>query len=434
LSESGERLREVRQIVHRLDDFRENEAIEACTIDRHAKCRCASDMSTKTVPPRLSQRTLHLLAILVGVVVIDICLGLFKGSFGMSTHPQSSAHAQVTLAHSTNNFLAKSSAHRRTSVNDGIDCDASLRPNDSLRSQNDLEVPMPETTVIGEETDTDWHHTGLCKDVPRPGFAAARERYLASFIQTTAWHAILYFHSSVPEWAVQEVKDNLERVNAVAALKLHLFSDPPPIYIYPSVDDLRQYSCANPSAVAYYDGSIHLSAITRTRKHKTRTPHANAVLDGIERTIARNELNNSLQHEYVHHLLMSNGVSRPFWLQEGAAMVIAKEEPFYFSTKSTSTPILPSQMVGPLPQNASFDVANAFYRQAYAMTHFLEQRCRLRINCGLSEWVQALNSGDANPESLFDWAIARSGDEPNRTNAALIWDEYTKLRGTHLAF
>jgi hypothetical protein len=91
-------------------------------------------------------------------------------------------------------------------------------------------------------------------------------------------------------------------------------------------------------------------------------------------------------------------------------------------------------MVGPLPQNASFDVTNAFYHQAYATTHFLEQRCRLRINCGRSEWVQALNSGDANPESLFDWAIARSGDEPNRTNAARIWDDYTKLRGAHLAF
>jgi hypothetical protein len=108
----------------------------------------------------------------------------------------------------------------------------------------------------------------------------------------------------MPTAPIAAIRNNLERIHGFATSKLGLSAEPPGIYLYPSVETLRDHSCASTGAVAYYDGAIHV-AVTEIGDQW--------------------ELRHNLRHEYAHHLLVSNGIGRPIWLQEGAAMDIADE-------------------------------------------------------------------------------------------------------------
>lgn len=258
-------------------------------------------------------------------------------------------------------------------------------------------------------------HAEMCLDDPRPGFAQLRARYLASFITRKVWHTTLYVHPTVPEWAIREIHEGLARVNYVATLRLQLTSEPPVVYLYPSVEALQEHSCIRSVAVAYYDGAIHLTASTLGQARLMDS------LQGDEIWKASKELRRSLQHEYVHHLLQSNGIAKPFWFQEGAAMIVAQDTPAAYRTAWMRRPIPTQQMVEAVPDSVSLGSANTSYAQAYAMADFLERRCRQR--CGLDTWADALRRG-VSPESLFDWAISRSRDNSRSELGSSPWSSH----------
>lgn len=242
----------------------------------------------------------------------------------------------------------------------------------------------------------------MCAKDPRPNFQEKRARYLAIFVPMVAWHTTLYAHPDVPTDTTREVADMLELVDRKATRRLALPAQPPSIYLYPSVEALREHSCASAVAVAYYHGAIHLAVG------------------------AQAELRQSMTHEYVHHVLMSNGISRPIWFQEGAAMEIAGDKPLGYWATWRKNPIELEQMVERFPKTARLDEATAFYAQAYAMTEFLQRLCLMRDGCGLGELANALIGNRADPETLFERAASSRGGDLARTSRVSLWADYVE--------
>jgi hypothetical protein len=52
--------------------------------------------------------------------------------------------------------------------------------------------------------------------------------------------------------------------------------------------------------------------------------------------------------------------------------------------------------------------------------------CLARPDCGPKELVEALQSGRATPETLFDWAISRRASDLVRTARLPLWDDYVE--------
>lgn len=106
-------------------------------------------------------------------------------------------------------------------------------------------------------------------------------------------------------------------------------------------------------------------------------------------------------------------------------MMLARAPLTYWQTWRDH-PIDLDRMVATFPTTASPDAAAVFYAQAYVMTEFLERLCLARPECGLAELANALKSRQTTPERLFDWAIARRGDDLFRTTRLALWDDYAE--------
>ncbi|MEP7053036.1 MAG: hypothetical protein ABJB12_21910 [Pseudomonadota bacterium] len=218
-------------------------------------------------------------------------------------------------------------------------------------------------------------------------------------------HFAIYVGTGIPALLIQHLPQRLLALNSSVAERLGLSSTPPDVYVYATSAQLREGVCVSPATVAYYDGAIHLAL----------TPHDDAY----------SELFGSLRHELVHHVLFSHGIRRPVWFQEGAAMIIA-EEWHWFSWHPKARLLRPEQMVATFPQTTSAEEANAFYGQAFAMTTFLKSLCRKRKSCSLADLTQALASGAATPETLFDWATRRYGSDLIGTTLLPLWDDFVQ--------
>jgi hypothetical protein len=289
------------------------------------------------------------------------------------------------------------------------------------------ELTLAQARAHQRERDIDvpWRHPGMCANKPGAAFARARNDYLSSFAPVAAWHTTLYVHPDVPDWAAGAIADSLERTVARVTSKLGLASDPPRIYLYPTVEALRKHSCTSSTAVAYYDGAIHLS----TEKASERMRSALSADDRdkpmrIRRALA--EMQPSLTHEYVHHALVSNAIVTPMWFQEGAAMTIAGDPPRGYWTLWQKNPVDLRRMVNTFPRQADLPTVTIFNAQAFAMTEFLDSLCWARKTCNLSELAEALVSGQATPETLFEWAIAQRGSDLRHTTRLPLWDDYTE--------
>jgi len=258
------------------------------------------------------------------------------------------------------------------------------------------------STRVVRDPDLAWSHPGQCRDAARPGLDAQRAAYLSKFLSVADWYRTLYVHPDVPEAAHGPLTSNLPAITSTVTSRLELAADPPDIYLYPNVEVLREYSCASPHAVAYYDGSIHLAVL----------PVQEAV--------------RSLTHEYVHHVLMSNGIGKPFWFQEGAAMELANDLPHGYWTVWRRNPISLERMVNPFPKTGNLDRATAYYAQAYVMMEFLQSLCDARVGCGIGKLANALASGRVAPEALFEWATAERGRDLMHTTRVTLWDDYVK--------
>jgi hypothetical protein len=106
-------------------------------------------------------------------------------------------------------------------------------------------------TVSIMDPDLPWRHAGLCVGDAGADVSAPRARYLATFVPVPAWRTTLYVHPDVPPPPAALVRNNLERIHGFATARLGLTSAPPTIYVHPSVESLREHSCASPLAVAY---------------------------------------------------------------------------------------------------------------------------------------------------------------------------------------
>lgn len=265
-----------------------------------------------------------------------------------------------------------------------------------------------------------WTHPGRCRDGAGDYERAARAKYLAEFRVVAMEGHWVHAHPDVEPWAVAEVVSNIPGASERAASVLKMEAAEPQIWIYPDVDSLRQHSCASEVAVAYYDGAIHL-APPGQRRAPPETGKAR--VEALQRSL---ELRQSLSHEYVHHVLVSNGVGKPIWFQEGAATMIAGDQPRDSYALFKKSPPEIWRMTNDPEKAASLYETNVYYAQAYVMVDFLERLCLHREPCGLAELAHAIALGDVPPEDLFDWAVDERSSDLSSTAEVSVWDDYVK--------
>jgi hypothetical protein len=245
-----------------------------------------------------------------------------------------------------------------------------------------------------------WRYPGLCSDLSRSGPLSPRARYLATFIPTPVGLAVVYRDPEVDAFLPATFQKTLAEIQQRGTRSIHLKASFPAIYVYRSVEALREHSCASANAAAYYDGAIHIGPGVSFR---------------------------DLQHEYTHHVLVTNGIERPLWLQEGLAMRAALEEEHErrdFWQKWKDHPLSMERMVNLFPTTADPEETATFYGQAYHMTHMLERLCLARSGCGPMELFDALRSGEATPETLFEWAVERRGSDLVAETHLPVWEDY----------
>jgi hypothetical protein len=241
-----------------------------------------------------------------------------------------------------------------------------------------------------------WHKRGLCADESGD---AARARYIAAFgTMPASWKNGLYVYPGAPLEVVAQVSREVPALPARAKAFLGLESEPPAIYVHKNPESLRAYSCVNSAAVAYYDGSIHLSVIAGDT--------------------AREELSKSLEHEYVHHALLSSDIERPIWFQEGAAMVFAGES--WEQYRFVAEPIPLETMVEAFAHTANPEATRAFYLEAYAMVRLLQGLWQDKTKSSEQDLVALLTSERATPESLFEEALRERAGTLDRPPLALL--------------
>jgi hypothetical protein len=241
-----------------------------------------------------------------------------------------------------------------------------------------------------------------------------RAAYLAGFVKHPASNTVLSVHTAAPDWALQTLKDALDSVHSMVTQALGLPCSPPPVYVYPTVHALHAHACVGATAVAYYDGAIHLTPLMPQSQGPVRTGD-----------LAWHELRISLTHEYVHHVLVSNGIGKPIWFQEGAAMEVARSWPRDYRRIARENPIRLQQMVDGF--SAGNAASGVFYARSAVMVEFLQRLCLKLKECGLPQLTAALKTGRATPHTLFDWAISQRASDLVRTSALPLWDDYVRL-------
>jgi len=279
---------------------------------------------------------------------------------------------------------------------------------DGALHRHPLALPAPRTpsrevpATRSRRADSPWRYAGLCANGAGSDSASARKRYLDAFAAAEATEATVYVDEGVAEGYLAAVQHGLNWIPRSAKLFLGLDPEPPVIYVYRSAQALRAHACVNESAVAYYDGAIHLAVTLR----------------------GPGDLVRSLRHEYVHHALVSHRIQHPTWLQEGAAMVFAAEP--WSSFRFDAPPLDLDHMVGAFPHGITKQSAEAFYGQAFAMVMLLRDLCAKRDGCNEAELVHALRDGSAEPETLFSWAIRRRAPNIYGSELSLLQDYVTR--------
>lgn len=274
-----------------------------------------------------------------------------------------------------------------------------------VKGQRDVErplAPVPQAPPVTVREALPWRYPGLCSD-PSRSPPKPRAPYLATFIPTPLGVAFVYRDPAVDASLPASMQRFLPAIRS--GTKTGLEAPFPAIYLYRSVEALREHSCAGANASAYYDGAIH---------------------------VAPEDLSRSLQHEYTHHVLVHNGIERPLWLQEGLAMRATGEE--HHETQAAwltwkDHPLSMERMVNLFPTTADSEDVATFYGQAYHMTNMLERLCLARTGCGPLELIEALRSGEATPETLFDWAVERRGSDLVAKTRVSLWEDY-RTHGT----
>jgi hypothetical protein len=171
-----------------------------------------------------------------------------------------------------------------------------------------------------------WTQPGLCARAEQA--TEAQRALMAHFrVSELGAGARVFLDPRLPAGAEQPALEHLEEAARVLRAELQLSPGAPDMFLYQDVQLLLASACANADVVAYYDGALHV-------------------------VVTRDDVRESVLHEFTHHALMAAGVLGPAWLQEGMAMHIAREtwwrrpdllqqlidRPFALSTMETIVP------------------------------------------------------------------------------------------------
>lgn len=225
-----------------------------------------------------------------------------------------------------------------------------------------------------------WSLKGLCG----PGFEEQlrrRQALLSSFALMTLSGARVFYDPSVPAERVLVVGEALAagRQQAVKLLGPEAVVAAPDVYLYANAEALRDTSCANQVTAGYYDGSLHLHA---------EDP----------------ELEKTVVHENIHHVLNQLGVPKPMWLHEGLAMFAAKErwwqDPRLGLAQWLRAQHLPFDGLAlAFPHSSDERFAFGVYYQSLRMVEFVFTRSPSRD--GIYRLVAGLRDGSIAPQRAF---------------------------------
>lgn len=187
-----------------------------------------------------------------------------------------------------------------------------------------------------------------------------------------------YVDPRLPEGAESSLLVHLEAAEREARAELGLTAQSPEVFVYHDLELLLAAACTNDDVVAYYDGALHV-------------------------VLNRDDVRESVVHEYAHHALMTNGILGPTWAQEGIAMHVANET--WWRTRRwlervADKPFSIDVMEREVPYTLSSEQAVLFYAQAGAMV-----ACAAREEPeGVEGLVRALGASHSGGELSYDLA------------------------------
>jgi hypothetical protein len=224
-----------------------------------------------------------------------------------------------------------------------------------------------------------WQQPGLCAsgDEASQVHASLMQR----FRTVDADGVRLYVDPRLPQGAHLPVLDYLDAAHVEVRAELGLSSPSPEVFVYQDTQLLLAAACTNDDVVAYYDGALHVA-------------------------VNRDDLRQSVIHEYAHHALMSNGIIGPAWAQEGIAMHVAGETWWRSRTwleRVIDRPFSIDSMESAVPYTLSSEQATLFYAQSAAMV-----ACATREpSDGPAELVRNLRSSHSASEISYDLPVPR---------------------------
>lgn len=216
-----------------------------------------------------------------------------------------------------------------------------------------------------------WSQPGLCV---RAEQASAAQRTLMNHFRSAelGTGARVFLDPRLPAGAEQPALEYLDEAQRILQTELQLSPSVPDLFLYYDVHLLLASACTNADVVAYYDGALHV-------------------------VVTRDDVRESVLHEFTHHALMTAGILGPAWLQEGMAMHIAREtwwrrpellqqlieRPFGLSTMETM-----------VPYTLESEDAVLFYAQSAAMVECATREPDSTLGGLLSE-LNVQQSGEA---------------------------------------
>ncbi|OJH34891.1 hypothetical protein BON30_40585 [Cystobacter ferrugineus] len=233
-----------------------------------------------------------------------------------------------------------------------------------------------------------WGKPGLCEDGTRP--LVDREALLSRFVAGPEGAEHIRRDPDLLVAHAEMAREMLEQAHRLLRMLLGPQVDAvrvPSVFLYSSVEQLVSAACVNRATRGYYDGAIHVAA--------------------------ERDLNESLLHEYSHHVLNQLGVRKPMWLHEGIAMLVARET-WWQDRRLGLHDWLPEghlpfeALVDAFPHTADELFAGAVYYQSIAMVFFIRVR---GAQPDLGALVEQLARGQVSPRSAFAYAAGREGRE-----------------------
>jgi len=209
-----------------------------------------------------------------------------------------------------------------------------------------------------------WTQPGLCSTTEAA--AATRDKLTARFRQFDTDSARLFLDPRLSPKAENAVLELLAQARTAVEEGLGVQPAPPSVFVYFDQSLMKAAACINEDVVAFYDGALHL-------------------------VVGRDDLQQSVTHEYTHHALFGSGLVGPAWAQEGIAMILSGELWWQQRARLQSllrAPFSAEQMDELIPYKLPAQQAAVFYVQAA-----LTARCLMRVRgWSLQQLADALRS------------------------------------------